>query len=264
MNPLNTSDDNSVMANPKYKVHFGSNSQECCNPTKRLYFNNANITDIAISPNGQLLSIVTSSGWCEVLDTKTLKSVATFVSHKLGSTSFGGFTSCCWSPDNRVLVLSGEDDCLSIFDIKKKSIILKGVGHTGFVSKVIFDNYQCDSYKYRLISVGDDTKLLLWDLEKNNFEEHESNSGGIDIHSNNSSNNRLDYLENNLTDEHTDVPTIEPISIHKAHNDPVRDVKAFSSGIATVCNQGIINFWARPILEDDSDYESQTSQEVQQ
>lgn len=256
-------------APPKYKKYkCATNPVEECNPLRKITFGQSIITDVSVSPNNSYLAVVTSNGRCEIIDLKTWKQYASFISEQLGPMSFGGFTSCCWSPDSKVLVTGGEDDSLNIFDVKRKSIVLKGVGHTGFVSKVIFDPFQCDTSKYRLISVGDDTKLMLWDLDKSYFTDEEREiSNAIDIKSTNPFSNKnitaqepLSFSTNQESlNEVLDIPLLEPIAIHKAHNDPIRDVKVFTTGIATICNQGIINFWARPILiEDESDdHESQ-------
>ncbi|KAG2382940.1 hypothetical protein C9374_004907 [Naegleria lovaniensis] len=266
---------------PKHKKYkCVANPVEECNPLRKITLGQSIITDVSISPNNSYLATVTSNGRCEIIDLKTMKQYASFISEQLGPMSFGGFTSCCWSPDSKVLVTGGEDDSLNIFDVKRKSIVLKGVGHTGFVSKVIFDPYQCDATKYRLISVGDDTKLMLWDLDKSYFTEEREISNAIDIKSNNPFSSSgiknmppgqesMSFSTTSMNQEETsnemlDIPLLEPIAIHKAHNDPIRDVKVFTTGIATICNQGIINFWARPVLiEDESDLESQdmTTQE---
>ena len=245
--------DDSSNPSQKPRLSTAPHPTEECNPVRKIQFGPCIITDMATSPNNQYLAVVTSSGKCHIVNMKNWKLHSTFSSY------YGGFTTCSWSPDSRLLVTGGEDDLLSVFDVKRKCILLRGTGHTGFVSSVIFDAYQCDSEKYRLISVGDDTKLMLWDVDKSVCDDE---SDGMDIGSNNNGSTITPFAEDEAESvAGSDVPIFEPVAIHKAHNDPIRDVKAFSTGIVTVCNQGVINFWARPILEDESDYESQASQE---
>ncbi|KAL9644532.1 hypothetical protein ABK040_009396 [Willaertia magna] len=223
-----------------YYLHYINSNEENSNPIRKLQFGSGCINDISISPNRMYLCVVTSTGKCHIVNMKTWKIIITFISY------YGGFNCCSWSPDSKYLVVGGEDDLIHVFDINRKCILGRGVGHSAFVSKVIFDYYECDNEKYRIISVGEDTKLILWDIDRN--DSHLENDG-MDIQSTieqklNAKEEGEIFIE--IDNDDNDIYTFEPIAIHKAHSEPIRDVKTFSSGIVTVCNQGILNFWARP------------------
>jgi WD40 repeat protein len=67
-------------------------------------------------------------------------------------------------------VTGGEDDLISVYDYNSRSILARGIGHLSYVSAVVFDAVQCDNDRYRIVSVGQDTRLILWDLDKVNSE----------------------------------------------------------------------------------------------
>lgn len=53
---------------------------------------------------------------------------------------FGGLLCCCWSPDSKYIITGGEDDMISIFDIKNKCIVARGIGHHSYVIITKFGN----------------------------------------------------------------------------------------------------------------------------
>jgi WD40 repeat protein len=52
------------------------------------------------------------------------------------SSYFGAFTCVCFSPDGNYVVTGGEDDLVSVWSVRMKSIVARCQGHTCFV--VIF------------------------------------------------------------------------------------------------------------------------------
>jgi WD40 repeat protein len=206
------------------------------NPVAKYHVSNFQLNDIKFSPNGHYLAVACNDGYLKVIDFRSGKLIVTFKSY------YGAFTCCCWSPDGKFIATGGEDDLVSIFDFKEKCIVARGVGHTSFVAAVIFDPIECNNEQYRILSVGDDCKLILWNIDK------VSNVLNDDISPQKRSkkNNTIPSLSWN------DVPTFEPVRIHRAHQEPIRDITVFDLGIVTVCNRNIIKFWLRPkaIVED--------------
>lgn len=70
----------------------------------------------------------------------------------------------CWSPDAKYMVSGGQDDLVTIWSLAERKIIARCQGHNSWVSAVAFDPWRCDERNYRLGSVGDDCRLLLWDF----------------------------------------------------------------------------------------------------
>lgn len=58
----------------------------------------------------------------------------------------------------------GQDDLLTIWSFPERKIVARCQGHNSWVSAVAFDPWRCDQKTYRLGSVGDDCRLLLWDF----------------------------------------------------------------------------------------------------
>jgi WD40 repeat protein len=77
---------------------------------------------------------------------------------------YGGLICVCWSPDGKYIVTGGQDDLLTIWSFPERKIIARCQGHNSWVSAVAFDPWRCDQKTYRLGSVGDDCRLLLWDF----------------------------------------------------------------------------------------------------
>jgi len=217
------------------------NKTKRTNPITRYHVSNKAINDMKFSPNGRMLAAVSDDGYLYIID---------YVSSKLNimfQSFYGGILCCCWSPDGKYVVTGGEDDLISVYDIQARSILARGIGHSSYVSAVLFDNVQCDNDRYRIVSVGQDTRLILWDLDKINSNDEK----GVDIDQ--KKKNTVQFKEPKREETllvkalpQNEVPYFEPVSMHRAHVEPIRDVVTFMEGIITVCNQNIIKFWARP------------------
>ena len=53
---------------------------------------------------------------------------------------------------------------MTIWDFEGKTIVARCEGHQSWVSGLAFDPFKSDENVYRFGSVGEDTKLLLWDF----------------------------------------------------------------------------------------------------
>ena len=70
----------------------------------------------------------------------------------------------CWSPDGRYIVTGGQDDLVSIWSLEESMLVARCQGHNSWVTAVAFDPWRCDERNYRIGSVGEDCRLLLWDF----------------------------------------------------------------------------------------------------
>lgn len=70
----------------------------------------------------------------------------------------------CWSPDGRYVVTGGQDDLVSIWSLEDSMLVARCQGHNSWVNAVAFDPWRCDERNYRIGSVGEDCRLLLWDF----------------------------------------------------------------------------------------------------
>lgn len=53
---------------------------------------------------------------------------------------------------------------MSIWDFEGRTIVARCEGHQSWVSGLAFDPFKSDEKVYRFGSVGEDTRLLLWDF----------------------------------------------------------------------------------------------------
>ncbi|KAF5940703.1 hypothetical protein HYC85_021870 [Camellia sinensis] len=75
--------------------------------------------------------------------------------------------------DGKYILTGGEDDLVQVWSMEDRKVVAWGEGHNSWVSGVAFDSYWSspssdgleEHVMYRFGSVGQDTQLLLWDLE---------------------------------------------------------------------------------------------------
>ncbi|CAN6664500.1 hypothetical protein TRVA0_036S00276 [Trichomonascus vanleenenianus] len=135
------------------------------NPIAVYKVSNSPITAIKFRPGaGALVAAITSKdGYLRLVNLTTETLTDIFPSY------YAGFLCAAWSPDGRYLATGGQDDmvCLwSMEDEHNKHIVARCQGHSSWVRAVEFDPVVSDTTanSYRLGSVGDDGKLLLWDF----------------------------------------------------------------------------------------------------
>lgn len=128
------------------------------NPVAMYRLSHSPLTSVVFSPDRQTLVVTSSDGYMRLLN------LATEVITDIYPSYYGGILSCAFSPDGKYLVTGGHDDLVSIWSIKRKTVIARGYGHQSWVRKVAFDNWNCDEFSYRVGSVADDGNLILWDF----------------------------------------------------------------------------------------------------
>ena len=150
--------------------------EQSCNPICRWKVGQSGINQMSFSPCNKYLALVSQDGYLRIFDYYERELIGTMRSY------FGGLICCCWSPDSKYIVTGGEDDLITIYSRIEQRVIARGEGHQSWVNVVSFDPYTCNIQKnitehnshnsslnediisYRVGSVGDDTRLLLWDI----------------------------------------------------------------------------------------------------
>ena len=110
------------------------------------------------SYDGKLLAVTTMQGHLALIvwEKEVLSDVFTGY--------YGGLVCLAFSPDSRYLLCGGQDDMVSIFSVAERRLVGRGVGHHSWVTGLAFDPYISTDQAYRFGSVGDDGRLLLWEL----------------------------------------------------------------------------------------------------
>lgn len=129
---------------------------------------------------------------------------------------YGGMICVCWSPDGRYIVTGGQDDLVSIWSLEERALVARCQGHNSWVTAVQFDPWRCDERNYRIGSVGEDCRLLLWDFSVGMLHRPRAVSrakrtcmgeGGIDVCGQASVRHRNSIASSNLKMQRTRTDT---------------------------------------------------------
>ncbi|KAL0316241.1 UNVERIFIED_CONTAM: WD repeat-containing protein 20 [Sesamum radiatum] len=231
------------------------------NPVARWHVCLGSINGIAFSTDGSYIATVGRDGYLRVFDYKSEQLVCG------GKSYYGALLCCAWSMDGKYILAGGEDDLVQVWSMEDRKIVAWGEGHNSWVSGVAFDSYWLapnsdgvgENIVYRFGSVGQDTQLLLWDLE---IEELivpvRRPPGGSPTFSTGSQSSHWDSACPAGTLQPApsmrDVPKLSPLVAHRVHTEPLSGLIFTHESVLTVCREGYIKIWTRPGFA-----ESQTS-----
>jgi len=174
---------------------------------------------------------------------------------------FGAILCLSWSHDGLFIASGGEDDFVSIWSFKSLKLIARGSGHRSWVSDISFDKWRCIEGDYRIGSVGQDGRMLLWDFNVVSQPNRRRRNSSLIFSKRQRCNSPSDSLsmDENIKDEQldidglivyspgkNDVPIIEPEADHRVHNVPVGSIYFTPYSIITTGNEPCIRIWSRP------------------
>lgn len=119
--------------NPLFRWTFGPLTTSTGN-------GNGCINELAFSPCGLMLAIVSQDGFLRVFNYERMDLLGVARSY------FGGFLCVCWSPDGKYIVVGGEDDLVTVWSLNERRVVARGQGHRSWVSVVAFDPYTSYSH----------------------------------------------------------------------------------------------------------------------
>ncbi|KAH7070153.1 WD40-repeat-containing domain protein [Paraphoma chrysanthemicola] len=128
------------------------------NPVSCWQVSSSKINAFEFSPDRRHLAVVSEDGSFRIIDFLKEKLLHHYMSY------YGGMICVCWSPDGRYIVTGGQDDLVSIWSLEDRVLVARCQGHNSWVTAVQFDPWRCDERNYRIGSVGEDCRLLLWDF----------------------------------------------------------------------------------------------------
>ncbi|KAG0470945.1 hypothetical protein HPP92_015491 [Vanilla planifolia] len=225
-----------------------------CNPIIRWHVCQGSINNISFSTDGIYLATVGRDGYLRVFD---------YSKEQLfcgGKSYYGALLCCAWSPDDKYILIGGEDDLVQVWSMEDRKIVAWGEGHNSWVSGVAFDSYwsapnsdgTTDNAIYRFGSVGQDTQLLLWDLEMDEIALplRFNPPGGSPTLSSGSHSAHWDAIcplgTLQPSPSMRDVPKLSPLVVHRAHSEPLSGVVLTKESVVTISREGHIKIWARP------------------
>ncbi|CAL9246530.1 unnamed protein product [Arabidopsis halleri] len=222
------------------------------NPVARWHICQGSVNSIAFSNDGAHLATVGRDGYLRIFDFLTQKLVCG------GKSYYGALLCCSWSMDGKYILTGGEDDLVQVWSMDDRKVVAWGEGHNSWVSGVAFDSYWSspnsdgsgEHVMYRFGSVGQDTQLLLWDLEMDEIVVPLRRApGGSPTYSTGSSAHWDNVIPMGTLQPapcKRDVPKLSPIIAHRVHTEPLSGLMFTQESVVTACREGHIKIWTRP------------------
>ncbi|KAL3646773.1 hypothetical protein CASFOL_009317 [Castilleja foliolosa] len=224
------------------------------NPVARWHICQGSINGIAFSADGAYIATVGRDGYLRVFDYKTEELICG------GKSYYGALLCCAWSSDGKYILAGGEDDLVQVWSMEDKKIVAWGEGHNSWVSGVAFDSYWVapnsdgtgENIVYRFGSVGQDTQLLLWDLEMDELVVPVRRApGGSPTFSTGSQSTHWDSAcpagTLKAAPSIRDVPKLSPLVAQRVHTEPLSGLIFAQESVLTICREGHIKIWKRPV-----------------
>ncbi|KAK9940166.1 hypothetical protein M0R45_016839 [Rubus argutus] len=224
------------------------------NPISRWHICEGSINNIVYSADGTYLATVGRDGYLRVFDYSKEQLIGG------GKSYYGSLLCCAWSPDGKYVLTGGEDDLVTVWSMEDRKVVAWGEGHNSWVSGVAFDLHWSsptsdgteENLVYRFGSVGQDTKLLLWDLSMDEIVVplRRYSVGGSPTFSTGSQSSHWDssYPVGTLqpAPNMRDVPKLSPLVAHCVHTEPLSSLAFTQEAILTASWEGHVKIWMRP------------------
>lgn len=236
------------------------------NPIARWHICQGSINSIAFSTDGAYLATVGRDGYLRVFDYSKEQLICG------GKSYYGALLCCAWSMDGKYILTGGEDDLVQVWSMEDRKVVAWGEGHNSWVSGVAFDSYwsqpnsdgTAETVMYRFGSVGQDTRLLLWDLEMDEIVVplRRGPPGGSPTFSTGSQSAHWDNVcpvgTLQPAPSMRDVPKLSPLVAHRVHTEPLSGSIFTQESVLTVCREGHIKIWMRPGVAESQSSNSET------
>lgn len=234
------------------------------NPVARWHICQGSINSIAFSTDGIYLATVGRDGYLRVFDYSKEQLVCG------GKSYYGALLCCAWSTDGKYILTGGEDDLVQVWSMEERRVVARGEGHNSWVSGVAFDSYWLspnsggtENVTYRFGSVGQDTQLLLWDLELDEIAVPVRRfPGGSPTYSAGSQSSHWDSVcpigTLQPAPSMRDIPKISPLVAHRVHTEPLSGLIFTAESVLTICREGHIKIWMRPGFADNQSNNAET------
>ncbi|KAA8518760.1 hypothetical protein F0562_016466 [Nyssa sinensis] len=235
------------------------------NPVARWHICQGSINSIAFSTDGAYIATVGRDGYLRVFDYKNEQFICG------GKSYYGALLCCAWSMDGKYILTGGEDDLVQVWSMEDRKVVAWGEGHNSWVSGVAFDSYWSspnsdgteENVIYRFGSVGQDTQLLLWDLELDEIVVPlRRPPGGSPTFTTGSQSSHWDSTGPVGTLQPApsmqDVPKLSPLVAHRVHTEPLSGLIFTQESVLTICREGHIKIWMKPGFAESQSSNSET------
>lgn len=203
------------------------------NPLFRWYLGTgAPINDLAFSPNGSQLAVVTQDGLLRVFQYDSMELLG------IARSYFGALLCASWSGDGRLIAVGGEDDLVTVYSNEQKRVIARAQGHRSWVAAVAFDWYLEGESCYRIGSVGHDTQICLWELPEDNLVPPRPRAKRRS--------DPLQLVGTAACPRLDECPMLEPLVCKKIAHERLTSLIFRPDCLITACQDGYVYTWARP------------------
>ncbi|CAG9762164.1 unnamed protein product [Ceutorhynchus assimilis] len=203
------------------------------NPLFRWYLGEgAAINQLAFSPNGSQLAIVTQDGLLRIFQYDSMELLGTARSY------FGGLLCVSWSGDGRLIAVGGEDDLVTVYSNELKRVIARAQGHRSWVAAVMFDWFLEGESCYRIGAVGHDTQICLWELPEDNLVPPRARAKRRS--------DPLQLVGTPSCPRLDECPMLEALVCKKIAHERLTSLIFRPDCLITACQDGYVYTWARP------------------
>ncbi|CAK9157232.1 unnamed protein product [Ilex paraguariensis] len=216
------------------------------NPVARWHICQGSINTIAFSTDGAYIATVGRDGYLRVFNYNNEQLVCG------GKGYYGALLCCAWSMDGKYILTGGEDDLVQVWSMEDRKVVAWGQWSCvdSYWSAPTSDGTG-ESIVYRFGSVGQDTQLLLWDLEADEIVvPMRRPPGGSPTFSTASQSSHWDSTcpvgTLQPAPSMRDVPKLSPVVIHRVHTEPLSGLNFTQESVLTVSREGHIKIWIRP------------------
>ncbi|KAJ2361926.1 hypothetical protein H4S01_005038 [Coemansia sp. RSA 2610] len=211
------------------------------------------ITSIEFSPDGQRVAATSEDGALRIIDYLNEALEDVYLSY------FGGLTCCAWSDDGRYVAAGGKDDMLTVWSYYEQTIVARCQGHESWVRGVAFDPAGRGA-AYRILSVGDDAKLLVWDfslaaLHRPRALGRAGTGGSLQGRQADGPHlrGRPGVREAQAGVVHSRMPqgavaVLQPLAAEAIHDAPISSLQLSQDLLVTACRRGVVKVWRRPAI----------------
>ncbi|XP_009774946.1 putative catabolite repression protein creC [Nicotiana tabacum] len=238
----------------KDQTHFSvAHARYSKNPIARWHICQGSINSVAFSTDGAYIATVGRDGYLRIFDYKNEQLIYG------GKSYYGALLCCAWSMDGKYILAGGEDDLVQVWSMDERKVVAWGEGHSSWVSGVAFDSHWSapnsdgtdENVVYRFGSVGQDTQLLLWDLEMDEIVvPMRRPHGGSPTFSTGSQSSHWDRAcpvgTLQPAPSMRDIPKLSPLVTHRVHTEPLSGLIFTQESVLTICREGHIKVWVRP------------------
>ncbi|XP_071833511.1 WD repeat-containing protein 20-like isoform X2 [Apostichopus japonicus] len=140
------------------------------NPVQRWVIGEGALHEFAFSNDTKYVATVSHDGFMRVFHYDSMEKYGSMKSY------FGGLLCVCWSPDDKYIVVGGEDDLVSIWSFHEKRVVGRGRGHNSWVSVVSFDPFTTEVLPHNMDVYASDEDIRIDNHRDRSFSSHSRTS----------------------------------------------------------------------------------------